>query len=67
MLGRPIDVRLAHETPPSDDLAAVADRESGNETSSRRERLIDEALKEPAVRTVMDMFKGQIVDIREGH
>jgi hypothetical protein len=43
----------------------VADR-AADDPSSKRERLINEALKEPVVRTMMDMFKGQIVDIREG-
>jgi hypothetical protein len=64
-LGRPMQVRVAQEAPPSDDLTAVAGR-GVDDASSKRERLISEALKEPVVRTMMDLFKGQIVDIREG-
>ena len=64
-MGRPMEVRVEHEAPPSDDLTAVAGR-AADDASSKRERLINEALKEPVVRTMMDMFKGQIVDIREG-
>ena len=67
VLGRPAQVRLAEEAPPSDDLTQVAGEGSADEGPRRRDRLINEALKEPAVRSVMDMFKGQIVDIKEGH
>ena len=67
ILGRPAQVRLAEEAPPSDDLTQVAGEGSADDSSRRRDRLINEALKEPAVRSVMDMFKGQIVDIKEGH
>jgi DNA polymerase-3 subunit gamma/tau len=65
VLGRPAQIRVAEEAPPADDLADVAGQQIGDDASRRRERLISEALKEPAVRAAMDMFKGQIVDIRE--
>ncbi|HKY32992.1 MAG TPA: hypothetical protein VJV23_10675, partial [Candidatus Polarisedimenticolia bacterium] len=67
--GRPVGVRVEVASPPSDDLsdvAAAAGSEPVNETARRREQLLDEAMKEPVVRAVMDLFKGQIVDIREG-
>lgn len=67
ILGRPAQVRLAEEAPPSDDLTQVAGEGPADDSSRRRDRLINEALKEPAVRSIMDMFKGQIVDIKEGH
>ncbi|HEY3177050.1 MAG TPA: DNA polymerase III subunit gamma/tau [Candidatus Polarisedimenticolia bacterium] len=67
LLGRPAVVRVEEEALAADDLSAVEGGQAGDDASRRRERLIDEALKEPAVRAVMDMFKGQIVDIREGH
>jgi len=67
VFGRPMEVRVAQETPATDDLTAMAGLKADeDDASSRRERLINEAMKEPAVRAVMDMFKGQIVDIREG-
>jgi len=66
VFGRPMDVRIAHDGPPSDDLTEVADRRAGDGAPNKRDRLIDEAMNEPVVRTVMEMFKGQIVDIREG-
>ncbi|MGH9869133.1 MAG: DNA polymerase III subunit gamma/tau [Candidatus Polarisedimenticolia bacterium] len=67
VLGRSASVRVEVEAPPSDDLTQIAAEPSpGNDVSRRREKLLDEAMKEPAVRAVMDLFKGQIVDIREG-
>ncbi len=66
VFSRPATLRLEFEAPASDDLASIADAETGNEASRKHDRLINEALKEPVVRTVMDMFKGRIVDIREG-
>src|SRR5262249_40861582 len=67
MQGRPVSVRLEIDGAPSDDLARLAtEPRDGNGEGRRRDRLLDEALKEPAVRAVMDLFKGQIVDIREG-
>jgi hypothetical protein len=66
VLGRPATVRVEVEAPPGDDLARLAaEPETGNDASRRRERLLNEALQEPSVRAVMDLFKGQIVDIRE--
>jgi hypothetical protein len=63
--GRALRMRIRIETPVSDDLAAIAGQEAPGSEPSRRDRLIEDALKEPVVRTVMDMFKGRIVDIRE--
>ena len=63
--GRALQVSIVPDAPPSDDLAAVAEAGNGDSTGHRRQRLIEEALKEPVVKTVMDMFKGRIVDIRE--
>ncbi len=67
VMGRPIEVRVEPEAPSDADLSAVAGREGqGSAPLLKRERLIGEALAEPLVRSVMDLFKGQIVDIREG-
>jgi len=63
--GRSLKISVKHETPVSDDLAAIAGQDASGSGVSRRDRLIEDALKEPVVRTVMDMFKGRIVDIRE--
>ena len=63
--GRTLKISVKHETPVSDDLAAIAGQDASGSGVSRRDRLIEDALKEPVVRTVMDMFKGRIVDIRE--
>jgi DNA polymerase-3 subunit gamma/tau len=66
VMGRPIEVRVEPEAPADADLSAVAGREGqGSAPLLKRERLIGEALAEPLVRSVMDLFKGQIVDIRE--
>ncbi len=67
VMGRTIEVRVEPEAPSDADLSAVAGREGqGSAPLLKRERLIGEALAEPLVRSVMDLFKGQIVDIREG-
>ncbi len=65
LAGRPLTISIRLETPVSDDLAAIAGQDASGAGLSRRDRLIEDALKEPVVRTVMDMFKGRIVDIRE--
>ncbi len=65
VLGSPAQVKVEVDAPASDDLAMLA-RQNDKNTESHRERLINEAMKEPLVRTVMDMFKGQIIDVREG-
>jgi hypothetical protein len=66
-MGRPIEVRVEPEARADADLSAVAGREGqGSAPLLKRDRLIGEALAEPLVRSVMDLFKGQIVDIREG-
>ena len=66
VIGRAAKLRVETESPREIDLAVLADSEEKDAPQKKRERLINEALKEPLVRTVMDMFKGQIVDIREG-
>jgi len=63
-LGSPLAVKVVQEAPATDDLSALAQR-GGDSGGNGRDRLIEEALKEPAVKAVMDKFKGRIVDIRE--
>jgi hypothetical protein len=66
VIGKPAKLRIEVESPGDDDLTKLAESEQVDAPSRKRQRLINEAMKEPLVRTVMDMFKGQIVDIREG-
>jgi hypothetical protein len=53
--GRPLKVRVDSGAPPPDDPA-----EQGRRT------LIDDAMKEPAVREVVDLFGGKVVQVRPG-
>ncbi len=65
LLGRPVRVRVEAEAPPSDDLSAAAAGAAAEQPARRREALLGEALKDPLVRAAMDLFKGQVVDIKE--
>ena len=65
LAGRPLKVAVRLEAPVSDNLAAIAGQDASGDGPSRRDRLVEEALKEPVVQSVMDLFKGRIVDIRE--
>ena len=65
VVGRPLTVSIVAEAPPSNDQGGAGGAGDNDSTGQRRERLIEEAMKEPVVKTVMDMFKGRIVDIRE--
>jgi DNA polymerase-3 subunit gamma/tau len=53
--GRPLKVRVDVGAPPPEDAAATG-----------RRALIDDALKEPAVRDVVDLFGGKVVQVRPG-
>ncbi len=81
VVGRPVQVRVSQGASASHagaaDPGAASGAEAGGaepsmpaggapEGASRREALIGQALKDPAVRAAMDAFKGQIVNVREG-
>jgi DNA polymerase III subunit gamma/tau len=53
--GRPVKVRLAGASEPAPPSAA----------EERRQKLIGEASKEPAVQEALDLFNGKVVDVRE--
>jgi DNA polymerase-3 subunit gamma/tau len=61
-VGRPVEVVVA-----VDDAAEAAEPppDAGNGGAGRRRRLLEEAMKEPQVRRVLETFGGQVVDIRE--
>jgi len=54
--GRPLKVRIQGAAPPP---------EQKTETD-RKQRLIDEASREPAVQEALDLFNGKVVDVRGG-
>ena len=54
--GRPLKVRIQGAVPPP---------EQKTETD-RKQRLIDEASREPAVQEALDLFNGKVVDVRGG-
>jgi hypothetical protein len=53
--GRPLKVRVESSAPPPEDPA-----EQGRRT------MIDDAMKEPAVREAVDLFGGKVVQVRPG-
>jgi DNA polymerase-3 subunit gamma/tau len=53
--GRAVKIRIEAGAPPAEDAA-----EAG------RRALVDEAMKEPAVREVVDLFGGKVVQVRPG-
>ena len=60
--GDGVKVHLVEEAETSRDLASPAET---NPAAARRDRLIDSAMHEPAVRTLIDAFQGEILDVRE--
>jgi len=60
-LGRPLKVRIGAGAPAEASGAApLADAEE-----AKRERMIKEASREPAVQEALDLFGGKVVDVRE--
>jgi DNA polymerase-3 subunit gamma/tau len=61
--GRPLKVKItsgAAESP-----AAVAGEPEAPSPERKRQRLIEEASREPAVQEALDLFGGRVVDVRE--
>ena len=56
--GRPLKVRIAS-------AAAAAPEPEASETDRKRQRLLEEATREPAVQEALDLFGGRVVDVRE--
>jgi DNA polymerase-3 subunit gamma/tau len=56
--GRPLKVRIAA-------AAAAAPEPARSDAERKRERLMDEATREPAVQEALDLFGGRVVDVRE--
>ena len=56
--GRPLKVRLAA-------AAAPAPEPARSDADRKRQRLMDEATREPAVQEALDLFGGRVVDVRE--
>jgi DNA polymerase-3 subunit gamma/tau len=54
--GRPLKVRIAGAAPPPEQKTEA----------DRKQRLIDEASREPAVQEALDLFNGKVVDVRGG-
>jgi len=57
--GRALKIRIESGAPPAEDTAEAA-------AEAERRSLMDEALKEPAVREVVDLFGGKVVQVRPG-
>ncbi len=58
-LGRKVKVRTSAGAAPK----PAADEPSA--TEQKRERLMKEAAREPAVQEALDLFNGKVVDVRE--
>jgi hypothetical protein len=57
--GRPLKVRVEAGAP------APAEEEPPSPAEVKRQRLMKEAAREPAVQDTLDLFGGRIVDVRE--
>jgi DNA polymerase-3 subunit gamma/tau len=57
--GRRLDVRVEHSAAPPSPTGAPGPAEA------RREELLDQARREPAVQEVLDLFGGTLVEVRE--
>jgi len=55
--GRPLKVRIG--------AAAAKPETAPSDADRRRQRLMDEATREPAVQEALDLFGGRVVDVRE--
>ncbi len=60
--GRPVKVRIAPAEPPPS--AAGAAPPSG-EDQAKRQQMIADASREPAIQEALDLFNGKVVDVRE--
>jgi DNA polymerase-3 subunit gamma/tau len=59
-LGRPLKVRIGAGAPAEASAGPLADPEE-----AKRERMLKEASREPAVQEALDLFGGKVVDVRE--
>ncbi|MFQ5877675.1 MAG: hypothetical protein ACE5JH_08330, partial [Acidobacteriota bacterium] len=58
--GRPLEIVVTVAAPAAIDTAVVSTEEA---EASRRRRLREEAMKEPAVQTLLETFGGEIIDV----
>jgi DNA polymerase III gamma/tau subunit len=61
--GRPLKVKIASGA--AESPAAVAGEPEAPSPERKRQRLIEEASREPAVQEALDLFGGRVVDVRE--
>jgi hypothetical protein len=59
--GRPLALRVDAQAAPG----AASEAGSLDETTQRRQRLREEAAREPAVQEALDLFDGRLQDVRE--
>jgi hypothetical protein len=59
--GKPLALTIEAGSPPVGDEGAVAPGEG----EARRQKLREEAEREPAVQEALDLFEGRVVDVRE--
>ena len=48
------------------ETARAAGEPPAADTAQKRQRLLDEASREPAVQEALDLFNGKVVDVRGG-
>jgi hypothetical protein len=60
--GKPLAVTIEAGSPPPAAEAAAA---APGEGEARRQKLREEAEREPAVQEALDLFEGRVVDVRE--
>ena len=63
--GRPMKVQIAATAAPASATASAAPF-APKEDDMKKQRLIADASREPAVQEALDLFNGKVVDVREG-
>ena len=61
-LGQPYELRFLSVEPSDKDIEAFAERK---EKEIQEEHLREEAMQEPLVRRVLDLFKGRVIDVEK--
>jgi DNA polymerase III subunit gamma/tau len=63
--GRPLKVKIVSAATAAATIEAVTGESDASAPERKRQRLIEEASREPAVQEALDLFGGRVVDVRE--
>src|SRR5204862_1669289 len=63
--GRPLKVKIAAAASAAATAATAAEEAPVPAADGKKEKLLEEAAREPAVQEALDLFGGRVVDVRE--